>query len=123
MSNLEEASNIRYRALLLSFRINNTLELSNGRCACISCQKLFRSMEYLNMHFENHHALELQELQQRSRHEVASKQDNLYIPKHQKISHEHNSAYDVNLDDQVESMNTVQRAERQAYIDLETKND
>ena len=75
------------------------------------------------MHFENHHALELQELQQRSRHEVASKQDNLYIPKHQKISHEHNSAYDVNLDDQVESMNTVQRAERQAYIDLETKND
>lgn len=121
---LEEAANNRYRALLLSFRINNTLELSNGRCACISCQKLFRSIEYLYLHFENHHALELQKLQQRSKHEVESKQENLYIPKHQKASHEHNSAFDVNLDeDQIESMNSVQRAERQFYIDDKTKDD
>lgn len=121
---LEEEANNRYRALLLSFRINNTLELSNGRCACISCQKLFRSIEYLNLHFENHHALELQQLQQRSKHEVESKQENLYIPKHKKVQHEHNSKYDVTLaDDQNDSMTPLQRAEKQFYIDNETNND
>ncbi|KAK8893415.1 hypothetical protein M9Y10_021835 [Tritrichomonas musculus] len=122
MSTIEEKSNTRYRELLLSFRITNTLELGDGRCACISCQKLFRSIEYLYLHFENHHALELQKLLQRSKHEVTSKQENLYIPRHQKISHEHNSEFDVKREDD-ESMNALQRAEKQIYDDLENKAD
>ena len=114
----------RYKALLLSFRIANTLELSDGRCACISCQKLFRSMKYLNMHFERIHALELQELESRSRVPSSSKQ-NLYIPRHQKLSYKHDSKRDVILEeDTKDEMTATQRAERQIYLDLDnTKED
>lgn len=83
---MSEEQEKRYRALLLSFRITNTLELSDGRCACISCQKLFRSMEYLNMHFERMHALELQELEHRSKADTAQ---DLFIPRHKKLSSKH----------------------------------
>lgn len=119
----ENQSEKRYRAFLLSFRIANTLELTNGRCACISCQKLFRSVEYLNMHFERAHALELQELEHRSKTETGSVQD-LFIPRHKKLSYEHNSRNEVITGDgENMGMSAIQRAERQMYADLDNSKD
>jgi hypothetical protein len=53
-------------ALLLRFRARNTLELKDGKCACVSCRKLFRSIEFLSLHFEKMHALEILALKQRA---------------------------------------------------------
>jgi hypothetical protein len=58
-------SRFRWDEALLEFRIRHTLDLGNGKCACTGCRKLFRSKEFLNMHFDRMHALELLALKQR----------------------------------------------------------
>lgn len=57
----------RYNTLLMEFKIQHTLELKSGKCACVKCQKLFRSMEYLRLHFEREHSAELKELENKAK--------------------------------------------------------
>lgn len=65
-----------YNRLLMEYKISHTLELKSGKCVCVKCQKEFRSMEYLRIHFENIHAAELKELENKAR-ELAEN-DNVY---------------------------------------------
>jgi hypothetical protein len=55
---------------LHSFGIQRTVELENGKCACIECRKLFRSKEFLNLHFDRMHSLEILALKQQMERKV-----------------------------------------------------
>lgn len=108
-----------YKKLRFRFRVNNTLELSNGRCACISCQKLFRSSEYLNTHFEKHHALELQKLKQEAEKIASQKGDSYHLHTHR--DHTYNSTYQDKSGDSLETLTTFERVEMQTRKDYEEK--
>lgn len=54
----------KYQELLSEFIVKNTLELKEGKCACKICKKLFRSSEYLRLHFSNSHSKELKQLEE-----------------------------------------------------------
>jgi hypothetical protein len=63
----------RFEALVLGFRVKNALTLGNGKCACVLCRKMFRSTEYLDLHFDRAHPQELRELQNRAEQDIASR--------------------------------------------------
>jgi hypothetical protein len=114
---MSDSGESRFRELLLSFRIRNTLELDNGKCACLSCRTLFRSIEYLNMHFERCHALELQALKKRSQSSpVAPSATHGARPTDRSL------ASDAPRDS-TDDLNALQRAERQAYLDFDQLED
>lgn len=113
MTEYEDPVEQRFRTLMIRFRINHTMELDGGRCACVTCKKLFRTMEYLNMHFERKHAIELQELRKRAQHEQTIDD---YIP----VTH-HTTSKQINSEAQLNSNSSVDRAIAQAYNDLEER--
>jgi hypothetical protein len=63
----------RFDTLVVAFRVKNTLELNGGKYACLPCRKIFRSAEYLNLHFDRAHPQELQELKVRAQQEAAAR--------------------------------------------------
>jgi hypothetical protein len=105
-----ERFSARYRDLLLSFRIKNTLRLDGGRCACLLCRKLFRSIDFLNLHFERSHALELQALKQQSQADPSLR------PPLQKGR---TSILPPVATRPSDDLNAVHRAERQAYLEFD----
>jgi hypothetical protein len=105
-----DPSSARYRDLLLSFRIKNTLKLDGGKCACLPCRKLFRSLDFLNLHFKRSHALELHALKQQGQTEPS-----LRPPLHKA----HASILPPVRTEPSDDFGAVQRAERQAYIELD----
>ena len=57
----------RYNELLMKYKARNTLELKDGKCACVKCKKLFRSYDFLNIHFNTKHAADLKNLEEMSK--------------------------------------------------------
>jgi hypothetical protein len=108
-----DQSSTRYRNLLFSFRIKNTLKLEDGKCACLSCRKLFRSVDFLILHFERSHALELQALKQQSQAEPPSRH----------VHRSRTSTLRPGPTDPGHGLSAVQRAEHQTSIDIDKTQD
>ena len=64
---MNPATERKYQELLSNFRNKNTIKLKEGKCACRICHKLFRSLEYLRLHFINSHSSELKQLEEQAK--------------------------------------------------------
>ena len=57
----------KYRELLIIYKLENSIELPNGKCICKKCKKLFRTSEFLKIHFDSIHFLDLKEIEKKSK--------------------------------------------------------
>lgn len=110
----------RYNDLQMSFYIQNTLLLKDGRCACVSCQKQFYNSLFLQNHFQKVHQNQLNFLHEKAESDVAAGFNTPLQRVQQDVPH-----FDMKESpkDSEEPETTLQRVEKRAYADLAKEDD